>query len=253
MSQYISKIIRHVSNKRYIQKNEHIYDQKLKYLYIDKKNNSPDTLMIVFSAFTGDTPRYNYFSSFKNVEIGQLYILDNFGFKGSYYWMEDGSHEPESITLTLIRNIVEKYGYKKIITVGTSKGGTAAIYFGLEINATHIFSGACQYYVGSYLNRDSHMEILKRMIGDNDLEEQVQYLDNKLYSQIVKYKSNHGLIHLFYSKNELTYERQTIHLINTLKQNGYDFEEEIACFDDHSVVGTYFIPYMQNWFKNNGY
>lgn len=249
----VGKIIKHISNKRYIKKNEHIYGDKLKYLYIDKKSKTQDTLMIVFSAFTGDVPRYNYFSSFKNMEIGQLYILDNFGYKGSYYWMENGSDEPESITLSLIRHIVEKYGYKNIITVGTSKGGTAAIYFGLEINAIHIFSGACQYYVGSYLNRDSHMQILKKMIGDKDLEEQVLYLNKKLCSQIEKYKDNHGRIHLFYSTNELTYERQTIYLMDTLRRNGYDFEQEIASFEDHSVVGTYFIPYMKNWFSKNGY
>lgn len=125
----VGKIIKHISNKRYIKKNEHIYGDKLKYLYIDKKSKTQDTLMIVFSAFTGDVPRYNYFSSFKNMEIGQLYILDNFGYKGSYYWMEDGSDEPESITLSLIRHIVEKYGYKNIITVGTSKGGNSCDLF----------------------------------------------------------------------------------------------------------------------------
>lgn len=246
----INSIYKHFYSKYYISHNEHNYLEKAKYLFVNKTKQNNDTLLVVFSAFTGDVPRYNYFYSFKDLPVSQLYLLDNYGYKGSYYWLENGTNEPEVITMDIVLRIKEKYGFTNIITAGTSKGGTAAIYFGLELNAIHIFSGACQFFVGTYLDRDEHRVILEKMLGGPVRKENVLELDRKLENQIKKYRNSHGKIHLFYSKNELTYERQIVYLLASLKDNNYDFDETIDTFTDHSTVGTYFAPYLIKCIRN---
>jgi hypothetical protein len=70
-----------------------------------------------------------------------------------------------------------------------------------------------------------------------------------LKNTIIEHKDNHGQIHLLYSKNELTYERQIVHLIAELNANGYVFDEQIEQFPEHNDVGKYFVPYMKEQFK----
>lgn len=112
--------------------------------------------------------------------------------------------------------------------------------------------GACQYYIGSYLNRDKHHKVLVEMLGEKYDEKMIDVLNSKVKEQICLNCTNHGLIHLLYSKNELTYERQIMHLQYELDKNAYQYEEKIETFEDHSTVGTYFVPYFIEWFgKNN--
>ena len=160
----LKSVYKHVYSRAYIKLHEHTYGTKGKFLFVDNKS---DTLLIVFSAFTGEVPRYNYFYSFKELHnISQLYILDNYGKRGSYYLYENGSSFPENDVKVLVESIIKKYSIKKIITAGTSKGGTAAIYFGLKLHADHIFSGACQYYIGTYLDREEHKECKQGEVHD---------------------------------------------------------------------------------------
>lgn len=60
---------------------------------------------------------------------------------------------------------MNKYKYKRTYYAGSSKGGTAAIYYGVKNNATAVFSGACQYNLGTYLSIDKHRDIFQSMMG----------------------------------------------------------------------------------------
>jgi hypothetical protein len=84
--------------------------------------------MIIFSGFNSDDTRlYNYVKSFMPLKCDRLYINDVFGYRGSYYWYENGDNNPEILTQELIENIITKKKYSNIYTAGSSKGGTCAI------------------------------------------------------------------------------------------------------------------------------
>lgn len=148
-------------NSLFFKIKEKNYKGRIKYIY---ENNNSDELVISFSAFS-ETPCYNYYRALRNIKVDKLFLQDNFGYKGSYLLYENGSNIPERLTLNLINKIKSKKKYKIISTLGTSKGGTCAIYFGLQIGATNIYSGANQYYIGKYLNKDPHIPILQGMMG----------------------------------------------------------------------------------------
>ena len=240
--QLLKKVIKHAKAKAFIYKHEKTFSKEVRYMYIDKGS---EDLLIVFSGFTGENRRYNYFTSFKNIEINQLYILDTWGILGSYYWYEKHDNRPESLVNSLIENIVVNNNIKRIFTAGTSKGGTAAIYFGILHNAVNVFSGACQYYVGSYLGRPEQKNILIGMMGADNEELSIKLLDSKMPELLEKYSAScSSIIELFYSTKELTYERQIIPLKKALDKYGYIYVETIEDFEDHNDVGKFFPAFL---------
>lgn len=79
-------------------------EQRLgKLRYIHERNNS-DELIIVFSGF-GTVRKYNYMKTLSQSTIDKLFILDNFGYRGSYYWFEKGKDFPNVLVSKLIERV----------------------------------------------------------------------------------------------------------------------------------------------------
>ena len=81
-------------------------------------------------------------------------------------------------------------------------------------------------------------------MGNQDIDNSINRLNEKIENMIIEKQKEHGLIHLFYSRCELTYERQIVPLINDLKKYKYQFEEEICDFPKHDDVGLFFPSYL---------
>lgn len=96
---------------------EKCFNSVLPYLFY--KNNSKK-LIIVFSAFSGNTRRYNYVKGLRQIDADRLYILDPFGVKGSYNLYENGLAKPMEYTLKLINQIISSGNYSETYTVGSS-------------------------------------------------------------------------------------------------------------------------------------
>lgn len=225
---------------------EKIYKNRLKYLY---ENNHSDSLIIVFSGFPSDgKPKYNYVRTllgFKNID--KLFILDDFGHRGSYYLLEDGKDTPRILVKALIEyiNSRRRGGYKSIYTMGSSKGGTAAIYFGLQCNAKGVYSGACQYYIGDYLNRPQFAPIVVGMTGEEPTKDVIDSLNDIMPKQLRDHARTKTIIHLLYSKDEHTYKEHTVGLLKDLRNNKIPFCEIVESFPNHDDVGKFFTPYIQ--------
>lgn len=223
--------------------------------FIFKRNNS-DTLLICFSALPPTNFRiYNNIIGFENLKkngrrIDRLYICDSWGFRGSYYYFEHGSDLPYRKTSALIEKILTNNNYSHIYTAGTSKGGTSAIILGLKYNASDIFAGACQYYIGKFLNVPCHYNILDKMIS-NDLSHNqwVEKLDSIVPTLIQKYNGCDTRIHLIYSKKEQTYEDHIKDLIDDAFRNKIIVIQNVCDFVNHNDVGHAFIPYVQKFFS----
>lgn len=104
----LSKFIRKVGSfflRLYFKKNTKLFNGRLPYLHI--KNNS-EALLIVFSGFDKDNNvrQFNYVRKLWSLKCDKLYISDPFGYRGSYYWFENGDNAPEKLTLSLVNQIV---------------------------------------------------------------------------------------------------------------------------------------------------
>lgn len=226
---------------------ERTHKGKVKYLYFN--NNSSD-LLVVFSGFSGEKRRYNYVRGLQKVPIDRLYILDTFAYRGSYYLYENGGKEPEVLVKSLISKILEnRGGYKNLYMAGSSKGGTAAIYYGLEFNADAIFAGACQFNLGTYLHCPKHERIFLSMMGENASEKECKILNDVMPNQLTKYRNYKGIVHVLYSKKDLTYERHIVDLLQSLKLNNIKYLEKEEAFETHQDVGFPFLAYLQAFFS----
>lgn len=223
----------------------------VKYVYYPSGGGK--TLLICFSAFPPTNLRlYNNIRGFKNLPVDRLYINDIWGYRGSYYIMEKGLSYPFSNTCMLIERILSQGKYEHVFTAGTSKGGTAAILFGLKYGAEGIFAGACQYHIGDYLNVPEHHNILKAMLGNKfSLEDGVHFLNDTLRNAVFENMNSTSTVHIVYSKRENTYAYHLIDLINDLHNANIRVVEHECFFENHNDVGFHFIPYVRTFFNVN--
>lgn len=235
---------KHLLTKCYFFFKEKRHKGRLKFLY---EYNNSDTLIVIFSGFS-DTPVYNYVRSLKAIKTNKLFILDDFGYRGSYYWFENGTLTPKLLVTSLIQ---EKYlgGVKRIITLGSSKGGTCAIYYGLMFGATDIYAGACQYRVGTYLNVEPHKRIFTEMMGKEASIKEQYILDDMLSKQIRENRNSDAIIHLLYSKKEHTYHDHIKFLIEDLEENNITHVDKVENFPNHNDVGIYFSTWIKTELK----
>ena len=182
--------------------------------------------------------------SLSNLEVDRLYILDTWGYKGSYYLYENGNDYPMKMVDRVIEYYISSKKYRNVFTAGTSKGGTAAIFFGLKHSVTAVFSGACQYNLGTYLCCDKHMPIFKGMMGSTAAEKERNLLNLQMPLLLSEYEDTKTVIFLLYSKMEPTYEEEIIDLINDLEKKNITFETKEEAFKEHDQVGAFFPSYV---------
>lgn len=74
---------------------------KLKYIH--QKSPKNKELMIIFSAMDkNNNRRYHYLKNFKNLGVDLLYILDPYGYRGSYWLYENGKDYPQKQLLEFL-------------------------------------------------------------------------------------------------------------------------------------------------------
>lgn len=105
--------IKSILMRLYFAVNEKTFQGKVKYLF---QRNRSKTLAIIFSGFPGnEKPVYNYVKTLKNWKADKLFILDDFAYKGSYYWFRNGSNEPLRYVQLLINQAVNKGGITRLL------------------------------------------------------------------------------------------------------------------------------------------
>lgn len=237
-----------------LKQKQYIYDNTaIKYMY---ENQRRKDLIIVFSSCTrkGIKARYNYVWTLKNMELDQLFILDDYGGdgRGIFYLGKDMDFFAERAVIQLISHIMWKHHYRKIIFAGSSKGGYGALNFGLLYPGSYIIAGAPQYHLGSYLmDPDNHLEDTLKYITGKSRESiskaAVKELDSHLYGKIQNYKSYKSSANIFlhYSREERTYQEHIKDLIIDLKENGFYLQEDVGEYKNHSDVSLYFPGYLK--------
>lgn len=241
MSPY--KLLRKLFIKAFIVLREKKYGvgyKKIKYLL---QKNPSDTLIVVFSGFSAENekPKYNYVRSLRKVLVNKLFILDDFGYgqRGTYYLGEDGVFFVEELVDQLISNLKKSLNVQRLICLGSSKGGSAAIYYGFKHKAKWVIAGAPQFYIGDYLKVGSHKEILKKIMGSLS-DQSIEYL-NQLLPNAIKNSDLSTEVFLHYSTNDkYTYEKHVIDLIAALDAKGIKVHHHIDDYKNHNDVAISF-------------
>ena len=231
------------------QKSFQIEQEKIHYIF--KKNNST-TLIIVFSSCTrrGIKARYNYVRTLQDKTCDQLFILDDWGYdqRGIYYLGKEMDFSVERAVNAFIQEIIQKGTYEKIIFAGSSKGGYAALNFGLHLPNSIIIAGAPQYRLGEYFTDPANkLEETLRYIAGNPVDQsKLEVLNKHLEKKIVNYAGHADsiTIHLHYSEKEHTYEEHISKLIEALRKNDFHVTKDIQQYTNHSDISLYFPSFL---------
>lgn len=221
--------------------------QKYGVKYLFYKGKKTNELIVIFSGFpTTNIRTYNYIKCMKSSGLDRLYILDIWGYRGSYYLYEKGDKYPEEHTSDLINDFLKR-GYDKVYMAGSYKGGTCAIYFGLKHGVDEIISGACQYSLGTYLK--NYPDIFESMMGVPPNDKYVKELDDILPDALEQHKGGKVNIKLLYSTKEITYETETVDLVKKLRECKYNTDEMVFDFPEHDMIGPVFAEYLEKKFS----
>lgn len=126
------------------------------YLNYSFKKKESDKLFVVFSGMTSTAPGVNtmsYYGLREQLGGNVLHIADSFGNHGCYLLSISGNTEIQEAVMSLIniamveRNILKD----NLFLVGTSKGATTAISFGLLLGFGNIICGDPQIKLGDEL------------------------------------------------------------------------------------------------------
>ena len=104
----------------------------LKYLYVPRRGSR--TLITVFSGMNPTRASYSYINQLNDTSHNRLYILDDFGDEilGCFYLGTNEQFQVEHAVRCLLAELGAKHRYEKYIFCGSSKGGYAALNFGIE-------------------------------------------------------------------------------------------------------------------------
>jgi hypothetical protein len=216
--------------------------------YLLDKTVDPSThLAVVFSALgpVGNFS-YNYRRSMQGQDVNVLYILDDFGDQGSYYWLQRGKESVFDAVQELIRSTMKQLGIVDSANVsmfGTSKGGTAAILHGAGLGAGAVFVGAPQFRVGSFLETH-HPNVLEYMVRGHTPAHAIA-LDRLLVSKLDSYDTL-PRIHQIVGTKDHHFKSHALHLQEYLKKRGSVAELALVEGAPHSEIGQLYRQLLPN-------
>lgn len=208
-------------------------------------------LVVVFSAIGAEYDfTYNYRSSLSNLDTYRLYVLDDFGKRGSYYFAD---HRDESIYRSVqlfLRHIFSSLGVAETETTfaGSSKGGTAALIHGLPLGVRNIVVGAPQFKPGTYLKANAP-EILEFIAGGSN-ESARKWLDEAAF-KAMRARPSWSRVRVIVGKTDHHYEAHAVPLEAALRECGIDVSLMVMQGVNHQEIGRPFSAYLRHHLRRS--
>ena len=209
-----------------------------------------DYLIIVFSGFAPvrslNQYRYNYVRTLRRVDAHKLFILDKDSTRGSYYLGKEMSFDFEQSVSELIEDTITKLHIDKakVITAGTSKGASAALYYALKYKFGQAIAGAPQTRIAEYITQYAK-ETAAYMLGDVDDEAKVAELNNVIYNQLDT--NNETLLTILGSVHDKQYPDHIVPLVEEMDKRNHPYslllDENIK---SHGDIAKYYPDFIVN-------
>lgn len=220
-------------------------ERQLTYLLVAPKTlEGRSRMMVVFSAIGAEFDfTYNYRSALSAADAYKLYILDDFGKRGSYYYAD---HRDESIYRSIqmfLKQMFEKHSIsvENVTCIGSSKGGTAAIIHGIPLGVGSIIAGAPQSRPGTYLGLNAP-EMLEFIAGD-DSEASRSWLDG-LLERTVTMGATSSVVRIFVGRADHHYQDHVLPLVAALERRGIAVRTLVVHGVSHQDIGRPFSAYV---------
>ncbi|MBN3553978.1 Two component regulator three Y domain-containing protein [Fictibacillus nanhaiensis] len=226
---------------------EKIFKGEVDVRYLFKRSSSENRkLVIVFSAFPpiNTKPKFNYINTLEGLDTNKLYILDDFGCRASYYLCEDKDYKIENTVIKLINKIVQENNINHIISSGSSKGGYAALYYGIKYGFNSIIAASPQFLLGNYLLKETNTTNVAKFISGNIQSADMKFLNEILFNTInsSEYRPS---IYIHVGEGEDHYQLHVKPLLECLNSNSIPYYLDLGNYSNHSDVSKFFPTYFR--------
>ncbi|MEV8030721.1 hypothetical protein [Streptomyces sp. NPDC086182] len=138
-----------------------------------------------------------------------LWIRDRFDGGNTYYLCRDGDFGIEQSVIGLIQKVVKALGLTSddVTLWGSSKGGSAALYFGLRYGFRNIVASVPQLRIGTFV-RNMYPRTGRHMLGETMPEDRVRILDSVLTDLLASDANPDAHIYLVSSPQDEQYATQ---------------------------------------------
>lgn len=166
---------------------------EIKYKFKEKKYDC-EHLIIIFSGFAPYKEfTYDFENSLAVSRANVLWIKDDFKEHACYYLCQNMDFYIEEIIYQFIEQKIKELNLnqKNVTLLGLSKGGSAALYYGLKYNFSNIVCAVPQIKIASYVLGKTKVTakkasvVAKHMLGEYPQTHDIVQLDN-LIPRIIK-------------------------------------------------------------------
>ncbi|MDD0823414.1 hypothetical protein PTQ27_02875 [Mannheimia sp. AT1] len=176
-------------------------------------------LIVVFSGFLNAKPgNYDFNNALNDCPADVIWINDNFEDMYTYYLCVDMNFKVEEAIKEFIDIQIKALSldYEKVTVTGFSKGGSAALYYGLKLPVANIVTTVPQIKIGSYVVKN-WPQVASHMMGELSQAKQ-DYLD-KLIIQLLRTDIRREKnIYLLTSEADIQYESEIKPILDDLRK-----------------------------------
>ncbi|MGX4689201.1 hypothetical protein [Streptomyces sp. JNUCC 63] len=174
-----------------------------------------------------------------NLRSNILWIRDRFDGGNTYYLCKDMDFAVERSVIGLIAKVVKSLGLTPgdVTLWGSSKGGSAALYFGLRYGFRNIVASVPQLRVGTFV-RDVYPDVGRHMLGEAMPDDNVGVLDAILPGLLESGANPDAHIYLVSSPQDEQYSSQVepfLGLLQRYRNFNFIFSES-PFISDHGKV-----------------
>ncbi|MFJ3038718.1 hypothetical protein [Streptomyces tendae] len=204
-------------------------------------------LVVVFANFA--VPEDYGWSNgvFDPVRANILWIKDRFDGHNSYYLCKGMDFSLENSVAGLIFRVMESLGLTRddVTMWGGSKGGSAALYFGLRYGFRNIVSLVPQFLVGTYVQR-VHPKVATFMLGEGVPETNVRAVDAIIPDLVRSEVNRTANIYLLSSPQDEQYPEQVEPFLGLFRRyENFNFVfSESPYITEHSLVTRRNVPFL---------
>ncbi|MEE8727854.1 MAG: hypothetical protein SOI28_03290 [Rahnella inusitata] len=200
-------------------------------------------LLVVFSAVSTD---YNFMgTTSEGCRSNILWIKDHFYGESTYYLCHNKNYNIEPVVIELINRTLESLFLTKeqCTLMGFSKGGTAAIFYGLKYDFKNIIASCPQIKIGSYTARD-WPKVATHMMGQNYSQSDIYELDAIIPSLLSEDNKENRNIYILSSPDDAQFNVEIepfLHIFKKYDNFNFIFTESKLAWQ-HNKLTRYNLP-----------
>lgn len=176
-------------------------------------------LIIVFSGFLNAKPgNYDFNNALNDCPADVIWINDNFEDMYTYYLCINMDFKVEEAVKEFIDTQIKALSldYDKVTVTGFSKGGSAALYYGLKLPVENIVTTVPQIKIGSYAIKN-WPQVASHMMGEVNQAKQ-DYLDRLIIQLLRTALRREKNIYLLTSEADIQYEPEIKPILDDLRK-----------------------------------